>query len=152
LNHKEQNIFINVKKVSAELSSYNYVKRRKGNRENAPAIKEGNGRLITDSTGKANSLNFYYSSVFSCERRVPKIQRGNSGEPFAISIKIIRKWLAAIGKNKSVGPDSVSAEILKLVGESMILYLARLLDITINNATIPSDWEKSHSGSYLQGG
>jgi len=27
---------------------------------------------------------------------------------------------AAIGKNKSVGPDSVSGEILKLGGEAMI--------------------------------
>jgi hypothetical protein len=45
-----------------------------------------------------------------------------------------------IGKNKSMGPDSVSGEILELGGEAMILYLARLLDKTINNAAIPSDW------------
>jgi hypothetical protein len=64
---------------------YKYVKRRKGNREIIPAIKDGNGRLITDSTEKANSLNFYYSSVFSCKRRIPKIQHANSNEPFAIS-------------------------------------------------------------------
>jgi hypothetical protein len=43
----------------------------------------------------------------------------------------------------------MSSQILKLGGEAMIPYLARLLDIAINNATIPSDW-KRHSGSYLQ--
>jgi hypothetical protein len=101
-----------------------YIKRRAGNRENIPAIKVGNGRLITDWIEKANSLNFYYSSVFSCERSIPQIERANSGEPFAISIKIFRKKLAAIGKNKSVEPDSVSGEILKLGGEAMIPYLA----------------------------
>jgi hypothetical protein len=85
---------------------YKYVKSRKGNRENIPEIKDGNGRLITDSTEKANSFNFYYSSVFSCEQ----IQRANSGVPFAITTKIISKKLAAIGKNKSVGPDSVSGK------------------------------------------
>jgi hypothetical protein len=37
---------------------YKYVKRRKGNRENIPAIKDCNGRIITDSIGKANSLKF----------------------------------------------------------------------------------------------
>jgi hypothetical protein len=47
-----------------------------------------------------------------------------------------------IGKNKSIGPDSISGEILKLGGEAMIPHLARLLDIKINNATIPSDWKK----------
>jgi hypothetical protein len=47
-----------------------------------------------------------------------------------------------LGENKSVGPDGVSGEILKLGGEAMIPYLARLLDVTINNATLPSDWKK----------
>ena len=42
-----------------------------------------------------------------------------------------------IGKNKSVGPDRVSGEILKLGGEAMIPYLARLIDITMNNGTLP---------------
>ena len=40
-------------------------------------------------------------------------------------------------KNKSVGPDGVSGEILKLDGEAMIRYLARLLDMTMNNGTLP---------------
>jgi len=49
---------------------YKYVKRRKGNRENIPTIKDCNGRIITDSIEKANSLNFYYSSVFSSEDNI----------------------------------------------------------------------------------
>jgi hypothetical protein len=120
---------------------YKYVKRRKGKREIIPAIKDGNGLLITDSTEKANSLNFYYSSVFSCERNIPQIQRANSGEPFTFSIKIIRKRLAALGQNKSVGPNGVSGEILKLGDEAMIPYFARLLDVTIYNATLRNVWK-----------
>jgi len=38
-----------------------------------------------------------------------------------------------------VGPDGIPGEILKLGVEAMIPYLARLLDITANNAAIPSD-------------
>jgi len=48
-----------------------------------------------------------------------------------------------IGKNKSVGPDRISGEILKLGGEAMIPYLTRLLDITVNNGSIPDDWKKA---------
>jgi len=48
-----------------------------------------------------------------------------------------------IGRNKSVGPDGIPDAILKMGGEAMIPYLARLLDITINNGTIPRDWKKS---------
>ena len=39
------------------------------------------------------------------------------------------KSVGAIGKNKSVGPDGISGEILKLGREAMIPYLARLLDV-----------------------
>ena len=44
-----------------------------------------------------------------------------------------------IGRNKSVGPDGIPGVIIKMGGEEMIPYLARLLDITINNGTIPRD-------------
>jgi hypothetical protein len=47
----------------------------------------------------------------------------NSGEPFTISTKIIRKMEAAIGKNKSRGPDNPSGEIIKLRGKAMISFL-----------------------------
>ena len=97
---------------------------RKGNRENTPAIKDCNGRIIIDSIEKGNSLNFCYLSVFSSEGNIPNIQGINSSEPFTIDTKIIRKRIAAIGKNQSVGPDCVSGEILKLGGEAMIPYLA----------------------------
>ena len=122
---------------------YKYVKRHKGNSENIPTITGCNGRIITDSIEKASSLNFYYSSVFSSEGNIPHIQSENSGEPFTIDIKIIRKRIAAIGENKSVGPDCVSGEILKLGGEAMISYLVRLLDITMNNGTLPGDWKRA---------
>ena len=51
--------------------------------------------------------------------------------------------IVAIGKNKSVGPDGLSGEILKLGGEAMIPYLARPLDITMNNGTLLGDWKKA---------
>jgi len=44
---------------------YKYVKRRKGNKENVPAIKDCNGRIITDAIEKANTFNSYYLTVFS---------------------------------------------------------------------------------------
>ena len=75
---------------------YKYIKRRKGNKENIPAIKDCNGRNITDSIEKANSLNFYYYSVFGSD--FLKIQGKISSEPFTIDTKIIRKRIAAIGK------------------------------------------------------
>ena len=49
---------------------YRFVNRRKGNRENIPAIKECKEGLITDPVFEANNLNNYYSSDFSRERDI----------------------------------------------------------------------------------
>jgi len=46
-------------------------------------------------------------------------------------------------KNKSLGPDRVTGEILKRSGEAMIPDLARLIDITMNNDTLPGDWKRA---------
>ena len=57
-----------------------------------------------------------------------------------------------IGRNKSVGPDGIPGAILKMGGEATIPYLARLLDITINNGTIPRDWKKGTVFPIHKGG
>ena len=55
------------------------VKRRKGNRENIPAIKDYNDRHITIKMGKTNPLNSYYSSVFGRERKVSQMKQTHPG-------------------------------------------------------------------------
>ena len=82
---------------------YKYVKSRKGNREIISAINDHNGRIIRDTTEKANILNSYYASVFCCDRNIPKTQLANSGETFIINTKVIRKRLAKIGRNNQQG-------------------------------------------------
>jgi hypothetical protein len=57
-----------------------------------------------------------------------------------------------IGRNKSVGPDGIPGSILKMGGEAMIPYLARLLDIMINIGTIPMDWKKATVVPIHKGG
>ena len=61
-------------------------------------------------------FNSYYSTVFSSGGNILHIQGENTADPFTTDIKTIRRRITAIGKNKSVGPDRVSGEILKLGG------------------------------------
>ena len=42
-----------------------------------------------------------------------------------------------------MGPDGIPGVSLQMGGEAVIQHLARLLEITINNSTIPMDWEKA---------
>jgi hypothetical protein len=48
--------------------------------------------------------------VFSRERNIPEIKLTHFDEPFTTKISIIRKRLAAIRKNKSVGPDGMPGD------------------------------------------
>jgi hypothetical protein len=57
-----------------------------------------------------------------------------------------------IGRNNSVGPDGIPGAILKMGGEAIIPYLARLLDITISNGTIPRDWKEATVVPIHKGG
>jgi hypothetical protein len=68
---------------------YRHANRRKGNRENIPTIKDCNGDRISDLIGKANSLNSYYASIFTCERDIPEINSTYSCKPFTNIISII---------------------------------------------------------------
>ena len=78
---------------------------------------------------------------FFCANNVPKIKIANSGETCIINTTIIRKRLAKIGRNKSVGPDGVPGEILKLGEEAVTPFLAKILQILLNNAIILNDWK-----------
>ena len=106
-------------------------------------IKDHNGTIIMDTTEKANIVNSYYAYIFCCNRNIMIIQLANSGETLIINTEVIRQRLPKTGRNKSVGPDGVPGEILKLGGEAMTPYLARLLEISLYNTTIQSDWKKA---------
>jgi len=64
---------------------YKYVKTCKGNKENIPAIKDCNGRNITDAIEKANMFNSYYLTI-SNEGNILHIQGENTGDPLTIDI------------------------------------------------------------------
>ena len=83
-------------------------------------IKTCHGGHITDSVDKAKNLNNYYARVFSCERDIPDINSAQWDKALTIIIIIIRKRLAMIGRNKSVGPDGIPGAIVKMVWEVTI--------------------------------
>jgi hypothetical protein len=79
-----------------------YVKRRKGNRENIPVIKDQNGKFFTEPLEKANALNSYFVYICSCKRNNPHIQLPGVGKPFIASINSIRKRLFSSSREKEI--------------------------------------------------
>jgi hypothetical protein len=59
--------------------------------------------IIIDNTEKANTFISYYACIFWCDHNIAKMPLANLDETFIIDTKMIRKWLAKIGRNKSAG-------------------------------------------------
>ena len=66
-------------------------------------------------------------------------------KPFLLTLKLLEK-------NISVEPDGFPGEIMKLVWEAMTPYLARLLEIPLNNATNSCEWKNATLVSIYKGG
>jgi hypothetical protein len=141
--------FVNNRPFVQNVKADKYINRRKGNRKNIPTIKDYNGGHISDPIGKANSPNNYYAFIFACERDIPKINSTYSGKPFTIIISSIKRRLAMIWRNKSVGPDYIPGETLKMGGggshDSVPGSIARHNDKQLNYT---KRLEKSHNGFY----
>ena len=77
---------------------YKYVKRPKRNTEYTPAIKDCNGRIITDAIEKAKTFKSYYSTVFCNDGNILHIQGEITDDLLPIDIKTIRRRIKTIGK------------------------------------------------------
>jgi hypothetical protein len=128
------------------------VKRRKRTREIIPVIKHHNRTIIPDTNEKANISNSYYISIFRCDRNIQEIKFANWVDTFIDNTRVIRKRLAKFVRNESVGPDGIPGEILKLVGEAITPYPARLLEISLISATIRRDLKIATMFPIYRGG
>ncbi len=129
---------------------FKYVRRRKGNREEIPSLRNGSNNLVVDEKQKVNIFNQFFASVYTGKRKI--VVNECEGEHFVLNPSALRKRIAKIGNNKSTGPDGISGEILKLGGEAMVSYLLRLFEISMNNSCIPRDWKDAIVVPIFKGG
>ncbi len=68
---------------------YKYVRRRKGNKEDVPVIRENGSTLITDNRAKVDAFNKYFSSVFKNSTDHPFIQVCSVANQFNIEVNVL---------------------------------------------------------------
>jgi hypothetical protein len=73
-------------------------------------------------------------------------------KPLLLTLNLLEQKLSKIGRNKSLGSDGIPGGILKFAWKATTPYLARLLEISLNNATIQSDWKRATVVSLYKGG
>jgi hypothetical protein len=55
-------------------------------------------------------------------------------------------------KNKSVGPDGISIDLIKMGGIEISNYINYLCNVTINNGVLANDWKKANVTPIYKGG
>ena len=145
----EINLACNSKKDPKKFFSFYKFNKKKGDRIGPIEI---NGSLINDDKEIANSLNNYFSSVFTKENLnnfdFETNNEQNHGreslENIEISPETIKKLIKNIKPNKSAGPDEIYAKILKEGNNSLSVALSILFTRSMSHSEIPDDWKSAN--------
>ena len=87
------------------------------------------GSLTVDDKDTANTLNYFFSSVFTQENAddIPSFETRNTGSSLthvAITVDVVWKQLCKLKPYKSGGPDNCHPRVLLELKESVVLEMA----------------------------
>ena len=108
----------------------------------SPLIKS-NGKLNTDSKGKADVLNKHYQSVFTQEKSDALPNIGESSIPsindITFTVPGIEKLLRGLDTNKSNRPDVIAIRSLKEYASEVAPTLTVIMQQSYDTGTLPND-------------
>ena len=103
--------------------------------------------LKFDDKDKANILQKQFCSVFTKEQsdNLPTLEMRTDKkiEHLHITEEMVRKEILTLNINKSSGPDEICPIMLINLVDFVANPLALLMNVTINNGTLPKDWKKA---------
>ena len=124
---------------------WRYIKSKLKTRERIPALRNADGTLSTSPSDKAESLNRYFSSVFTEENltNVPDISEVFTGEALdsiVFTEEIIHEKLSQLNPNKSLGPDGWHPYFLQQLANELKRPLYILFGKSLKENAVPIDW------------
>ncbi|MEW8547692.1 MAG: reverse transcriptase family protein, partial [Candidatus Thiodiazotropha sp.] len=125
-----------------------YVKQQTKSRSGICDLKNENQEVLTDSEGKANVLNNFFSSVFVVEppTSIPVFDIRYAGVPVTnmlIERESVLKQLSSLNVNKSMGPDNCHPKVLKEAADILSYPLQKIMNKTFEEQRIPGIWKKA---------
>ena len=125
---------------------WNYVKSKRKGSSDLNNLKV-NGEFLNDDISIANSMNYYFSSVFTVED-----QANFPGFDYATNQKLcniycspaeVAEMLKNLNIYKSPGPDGIPPRILKECSQVLSSPLALLLNTTFSLGQLPTVWKSA---------
>ena len=132
-------------------SFYKYIGSKKNNRDTiGPLRKDGN--LIDDNPGMSNTLNEFFSSVFTSEdnHNLPQIENINDDIQFhqlrSVNFQdsAIIKKIEKLKNNSAPGPDKIPSIFLKETAKEICKPLRYLFQMFLDNNVVPTSWKEAN--------
>ena len=122
-----------------------YVNSRTKTKSKIPPLKDDDGSKAITAAEKAETLNRFFSSVFTEENldNIPDDHRDFIGEfldTFIISPEMVLKKLTELNPNKTPGPDGWHPFLLKQLAVQLALPLSILFQQSMSEGILPTDW------------
>ena len=108
-----------------------------------------NGQVTSDDKEVANTLNSFFSSVFTLEQADVNCQPTLTSQfqinnNFTISANDVMCKLNNLDPNKSQGPDKLHPQILKSVKEEIAEPLSKIFNKSLQVGQVPAAWKEAN--------
>ena len=133
-------------------SFYAYVRSKQNVRDKVGPLEDNAGNIITQGFLMAEELNMHFSSVFTrddtCSLPVSETKFNESeGErwgPLVVTPEVVASKINKMKENKSPGVDWISSKILKETEEQISTPLAHMLNMSLQEGIVPSEWKEAN--------
>jgi hypothetical protein len=133
--------------VDDRKSFWSFIKKLKQDEVGVADLKI-DGKVISDSLGKAEALNAQFASVFTQEdlSNIPDLGDNsiNDIEDLVITEEGVLKLLRDLNTNKAAGPDNIPPWILKTAAEELAPILTDFFQRTLDEGVLPSQWRDAN--------
>ena len=128
---------------------WNYVRFSTGGKKEIPAIKDENGKLVTEDMEKVELFNKYFCDVYTVEdiTNVPQPNRINVENSLSLcplSPDIIEKQLGKLNTSKAAGPDNIHARVLSETKDIIKTPLYKIFSKSLEEKRLPSNWKEAY--------
>jgi hypothetical protein len=150
------------KKIAQEAKSnpkafYKYAQSKLKTRVTVSDLKQPDGSLTTSDFEKAETLNSFFSSVFTQENteELPTFEHRQFAAPLQgvdISVEDVRKKLTGLKVSKSPGPDGIHPRVLKELSDELSIPLQHIFVKSVSEGILPQAWKDGHVSPIFKKG
>ena len=126
---------------------WSFIKSKKKDQCSIPPI-HCNDITITDSQGKSNIFNEYFTSIFTQEdlSSVPELNDSPFPEisPISVSVDGVANLLQNLNPHKATGPDGIPAYLLKECSNEIAPILTLIFQCSMQQGSMPDEWKTAN--------